>query len=160
VKLGNAFLVNKHYSEVGGLMEIVQHFKINVKRSDVFSRCMICNCDEFLVASKLQMIKLKYGNAKIPNELATFFQDPEKYSKIEFATDKKLIKWQNFTGNKKTKFGANIEATLSDGTLKVFQTFYICEQCAKVYWDGGHYHNNCGGKLDSIFNLFPEADET
>lgn len=120
---------------------------------------MICNCDEFLVASKLQMIKLKYEGKSIPEELVGFFQQPEKYSQIEFAVDKKLWSWQNYTGAKKTKYGANIEATPNDGSLKVFQTFYICERCAKVYWDGGHYHNNCGGKLDFVFNLFPEADD-
>jgi Mut7-C RNAse domain len=120
---------------------------------------MMCSCDEFLVASKLQMIKLKYHNASIPEELVGFFQQPEKYSRIEFGPDKRLWKWQNFSGAKKTNYGANIEATPSDGTLKVFQTFYICERCAKVYWDGGHYHNNCGGKLDFIFDLFPEADD-
>ena len=120
---------------------------------------MVCNCDEFLVASKLQMIKLKFENAPIPDDLVVFFQNPEKYSKIEFAPNKKLIKWQNYTGGRKTNYGVNIEASLSEGTLKVFQTFYICERCAKVYWDGGHYHNNCGGKLDFIFNLFPEADD-
>jgi uncharacterized protein with PIN domain len=158
VKLGNAFLVNKHYSDIEGLDEIVRHFKINVKQTDVFSRCMVCNFDEFLIASKLQMIKLKYENVPVPENLVVFFQNPEKYSRI--APEKNVIKWQNFTGSRKTKFGANIEAMPSEGTLKVFQTFYICERCAKVYWDGGHYQNSCGGKLDSIFDLFPEADET
>lgn len=119
---------------------------------------MVCNCDEFLVASKLQMIKLKYEGASIPDDFLGFFQQPEKYSRIEFAPDKKLWKWQNFTGAKMTKFGAKIEATPCEETLKAFQTFYICERCAKVYWDGGHYHNSCGGKLEFIFNLFPEAD--
>lgn len=159
VRLGNTFLVSKYANELEGLEEVVKHFKINLKRHHVFSRCMICNCDEFLVASKLQMIKLKYDeSSSIPQELAGFVKEPENYSKIAFPDNKRLWKWRKYSGEKKTKFGATVEATPADGTLRVFQTFYICEKCAKVYWDGGHYLNNCGGKLDFLFNLFPEAE--
>lgn len=119
---------------------------------------MVCNCDEFLVASKLQMIQLKCENSSVPNELFCFVKEPEKYSKIEFPKNKRLVKWQKYAGEKMTKYGAKVEPTMADGTLRVFQTFYICEKCAKIYWDGGHYHNSCGGKLDFIFNLFPEAE--
>lgn len=136
------------------------HFKINVKRCNVFSRCMICNCDEFLVASKVHMIKLKYDKVSVPDELVSFMKEHEMFSQIDFPEHKRLWKWQRYDGRKRTNYGAKIEATMADGTLRVFQTFYICEKCAKIYWDGGHYHNNCGGKLDFIFNLFPEADET
>ena len=119
---------------------------------------MVCNCDGFLIASKIQMIKLKYGKNPVPDELLGFLKEPEKYSSIDVPEHKELWKWQRYDGRKLTHFGAKIEATMADGTLKFFQTFYICEKCAKVYWDGGHYSNNCGGKLDFIFNLFPEAD--
>lgn len=119
---------------------------------------MVCNCDEFLVASKHQMIRLKYDNCLVPQELGGFLGEFEKYSLIEFPENKRLWSWRQYSGEKKTKYGTKIEATMADGTLRVFQTFYICERCAKVYWDGGHYHNNCGGKLDFVFDLFPEAD--
>lgn len=157
-RLGNTFLVTKYYNELEGLEEIVKHFKINIKRHNVFSRCMVCNCDEFLVASKIQIIQLKFENSPVPNELFGFIKKPKKYSKIEFPENKKLFKWQKFAGEKTTKYGAKIEPNIPDGTLRFFQTFYICEKCAKIYWDGGHYHNSCGGKLDFILNLFPEAE--
>lgn len=159
VKLGNCFLVNRHNNEHEGLEEIVKHFKINVRRCDVFSRCMVCNCEEFLVASKLQMIKLKYAQGNLPQEMNEFVSNPKRYSAIEFAENKRLAKWQRFSGEKKTKYGTNITAGLALGSLKAFQTFYICEKCAKVYWDGGHYQNSSAGKLDSIFDLFPKAEK-
>lgn len=142
-----------------GLLEIVKKFKINVKRCNVFSRCMVCNCAEFLVASKLQMVKLKYGSGSVPHEMTEFIENPERYSKIEFPENKRLCKWQRYAGERKTKYGATISSGTAIGTLKSFQTFYICENCAKVYWDGGHYHNSSGGKLDPIFDLFPEAEK-
>lgn len=142
-----------------GLEEIVNHFKINIKRHNVFSRCMVCNCDEFLVASKVQMIKSKYANSPVPEELAGFLAESERYSVIGFPENKRLEKWTKFKGEKKTKCGAKLDVNLADGTLKAFQTFYICEKCAKVYWDGGHYQSSCGGKLKFVFNLYPEADK-
>lgn len=157
MKLGNCYLVNHRHNELEALEEIVKHYKINVKRFNVFSRCMICNCDEFLVASKLQMIKLKYGpGGGLPQEFNEFVSNPKKYSVIEFSENKRLAKWQRFSGEKKTKYGATINANLPAGSLKAFQTFYICEKCAKVYWDGGHCHKT--GKLESIFDLFPESE--
>lgn len=120
---------------------------------------MVCNCDEFLVASKVQMIKSKYGKSALPDELTGFLKEPQKYSVIGFPEHKRLEKWKKYNGEKKTKYGAKLDVSMGDGTLKAFQTFYICEKCAKIFWDGGHYNNSCGGKLDFIFNLYPEADK-
>lgn len=156
-KLGYTFLVTKSHNELEGLKEVLTHFKINVKRCNVFSRCMVCNCDEFLIASKVQMIKLKYDK-NVPDDLMAFLKEHEKYSGIVLNENKHFWNWQPFKGAKRTSYGGRIESLPPDGTLKAFQTFYICEKCAKVYWDGGHYHQNCGGRLDHIFNLFPEAD--
>lgn len=139
--------------------EVVKHFKINIKEENVFSRCMICNCDEFLVASKIDMIRAKYQMLyNVPNELVHFCNNPDKYSKIEFQSAKVFNFWKRYQGEKFTKYGGKIDGSVADGTLRVFQTFYICERCAKLYWDGGHYKNNCGGKFDHLFNLFPQAE--
>lgn len=158
-KLGNTYLVTKSNNEAEGLEEIIKHFKINVKRYNVFSRCMVCNCDEFLVASKVQMIKLRQEHAPVPDYLIEFLKKPAEYSRVSFPENKRLWNWQRYNNEVKTKYGAKIDVKLSDGTLKSFQTFYICERCAKVYWDGGHYANS-EGKLDLIFNLFPEAENS
>lgn len=158
-KLGNTYLVAKSSNELEGLDEIVKHFKINVKRHNVFSRCMVCNCDEFLVASKIQMIKLRQEHSQISDYLVEFLKRPEEYSRISFPENKRLWNWKRFTNEVKTKYGMKIESKISEGTLKAFQTFYICEKCAKIYWDGGHYANS-EGKLDSIFNLFQEAENS
>lgn len=104
------------------------------------------------------MMRLKFGNSRVPDELACFLKDVDKFNKIEFPEHKKLWNWTRYSGEKVTKYGKAIEASVADGTLRVFQTFYICEKCAKIYWDGGHYQNN-SGKLDQFFNLYPEAEK-
>ena len=36
---------------------------------------------------------------------------------------------------------AHILHHLPDDTKRIFQEFYQCTQCGKVYWKGSHYHN-------------------
>jgi len=156
--MGHSYCVVNAHDALKGLEEVIRHFKINVRRHNVFSLCMLCGCDDFLVASKLDMIKTKYcEEADVPEELRGFLLEPEKYSFVGFPERKKLWSWTRFEGQQKTKHGVNIQAQMADGTLNHFQTFYICQKCSKVFWDGGHYENSCGGKLDFIFDQFPEA---
>lgn len=140
--------------------EIIRHFKINVKQENVFSRCMVCNCDEFLIASKLDMIRMKFKGNNVPNELLVFFNNPERYSNIEIQQGKVFRSWSRFKGEQMTKYGARIIPNMNDGTLRVFSTFYCCQRCAKIYWDGGHYKNSFGGKFNHIFDLYPHVDES
>lgn len=160
-KLGYSYQVMKCYNELLGLEEVVKHFKINVQRKHVFSRCMVCNCDEFLIASKMDMMRLKYPeDDEIPDELKGFVMEAEKYLHVEIPENKSLWSASRYMGQEVTKYDAIIEATkIGYGTLEHFQTFYICQKCAKIYWDGGHYSNTCGGRLDHIFNLFPDAEK-
>lgn len=149
---------NNNSNDYDALEEIVNFFKINIRRQDVFSRCMICNCDEFVLASKLDMIRLKYFNKLLPDELRRFFNDPESYSNANISEYKSFRSWRRFHGQYMTKYGTPIDVSfLGDGTLKMFQTFYICEFCAKIYWDGSHY-NNSGSRFEQLFNLFSIAE--
>lgn len=147
--------MEKSHSENEGLEEIIRQFKINVKRQDVFSRCMVCNCDEFVIASKIEMIRMKHFNRQTPNELMQFLINAEKYSHANISEYKSFKSWRRYReGERETKFGTPINFwTVNDGTLRVFDTFYICEFCSKIYWDGTHYINS-GGKFEHLFNLF------
>lgn len=157
-KPGFAYVVEKNNNEHEALKEIINYFKINIKRQDVFSRCMMCNCDEFVLASKLDMIRLKYFNKFLPDDLRRFFNDPETYSNADISEYKSFKSWRRFQGQYMTKFGTTIDvSSVGDRTLKVFQTFYICEYCAKIYWDGSHYQNS-GGRYEPLFNLFSIAE--
>lgn len=116
---------------------------------------MICNCDEFLIASKLDLIRHKYNNQPKPNDLMMFFGDMEEYSRIYFPEHKAFFSWRRYNMENVTKYGAKISVeSIPDQTLKAFQTFYICESCSKIYYDGGHYQNSCGGKFDHLFDLY------
>lgn len=155
-KMGYAYVVEKSHNDIEGLEEIIRRFKININRRDVFSRCMVCNCNEFVIASKIDMIKMKYFNRQPPNELVVpFLTTPEIYSHASISEYKSFKTWRRYCeGERETKFGSRINfSSIGDGTLRVFQTFYICEFCSKVYWDGSHY-NNSGVRFEHLFNLF------
>jgi uncharacterized protein with PIN domain len=154
-KMGYAYIVEKSHNEIEGLEEIVRRFKINIKRQDVFSRCMVCNCDEYVIASKIDMIRMKYFNRQAPNELMQFLRKPENYSHANISEYKSFKSWRRYSeGERETKFGSIIDfSAVGDGTMRVFDTFYICEFCSKIYWDGSHY-NSSGGKFEHLFNLF------
>lgn len=141
-----------------GVQEVIHSFKINVSPQNLFSRCMICNGDEFLVASKFQMIRLKYQNVQLPKCFNQFIRQEEEFSQIQIPDTKAIKVWKPFNYENVTSKGAKIEADIPDGTLRSYQTFYICNCCAKTYWDGAHLRNNCGGKFDFILDLFPEAN--
>lgn len=147
--------MEKTHNEVEGLEEIVRRFKINIRRQDVFSRCMVCNCDEFVIASKTDMIKMKHYRQVVPHELVQFLRNPEMLSHANISEYKSFKSSRRYCeGERETKFGTCINFNMvNDGTLRVFKTFYICEYCSKIYWDGSHY-NNSGGKFEHLFNIF------
>jgi uncharacterized protein with PIN domain len=152
-------LVSQNQNEIDGLEEVIKYFKINILRKNMFSRCMVCNCDEFLIASKLDMVRLKYQGHLVPDALCFILNDHDKYSHVELSEHKCLRTWKRYAGEQKTKYGRKVCAPDNDNTIKAFQTFYICQYCSKVYWDGGHYHN-LGSKFDYLFELFSDVSST
>jgi uncharacterized protein with PIN domain len=158
-KLGFAYLVENSHNEHEALKEIVHYFKINIKQKDMFSRCMVCNCDEFVIATKMDMIRMKYINLLIPNEMRKFLSEPDnKHSEAENLECRSFRSFRRFSGQNVTKFGTPIDvSSINDHTLSVFQTFFICEYCAKIYWEGSHYKNT-EGRFKNLFNLYSVAD--
>lgn len=159
VKLGNVYCVRNYSNDLQGLDEVIRQFKINVQPQNLFSRCMVCNGDNFLVASKLQMIRLKYNGVQIPKQLMQFVRQEAEFSTIQIPDSKFIRSWRPLGDHEKTtENGCIIDSSeIHNTTLGCYQTFYVCNGCAKIYWDGAHFRNNCGGKFEGIFNLFPEA---
>jgi uncharacterized protein with PIN domain len=150
--------VEKSNNEHETLKEIVHHFKINIKRQDMFSRCIICNCDEFILANKLDMIRIKYSNLFIPEEMRKFLSEPGAYSMSENFECRSFRSCRRYDGENVTKFGTSIDASsIPDHTLNIFHTFFICEYCAKIYWEGSHYKNT-EGRFKHLLNLYSIAD--
>jgi hypothetical protein len=134
--------------------EVIFEFKINIQPDDVFSRCMHCNCDEFILASKIDMINLKYPDGNYPENLKKFMDDPEKYDKVEELRVLKITRYQK--GQTETKYGAKLRIMESPYDLERNDEFFLCENCGKAYWIGSHYDRALSGKFRVLFNLFPK----
>lgn len=159
MKLGNVHCVKNYNHDIQGLDEVIRQFKINVQPQNLFSRCMACNGDTFLVASKIQMIRLKYNGVQIPKTFMQFTRQEQEFSKIVIPDSKFIKSWRHYDDEKTTDNGTKIDGCeVHDTTLRSYQTFFICSDCAKIYWDGAHFRNNYGGKFEGIFHLFPEAE--
>lgn len=50
-----------------------------------------------------------------------------------------------------TKRGAQIQVDcVPTGILQKVDTFFVCEDCGKVYWDGSHFDKVLCGKLKGL----------
>lgn len=51
------------------VLEVIKNYKIVVKEEDVFSRCQLCNCGDFIMISSADTMELKTGKkSRNPNE--------------------------------------------------------------------------------------------
>jgi len=144
-------------------LQVMHHFNVRVTSSDIFSRCQVCNCDQWTILPALVVYHLwtslldealrKKGRRDDDDDVNenhnTSAIDALRNSSYEEAT------------TQATSLGVSMEygtflSPLSGHTFKIDLTpipelvfesvdrFYLCSQCAKLYWDGSHYRRtNC-----------------
>ncbi|XP_076171130.1 exonuclease mut-7 homolog isoform X2 [Ptiloglossa arizonensis] len=141
--LGNNYLILADIPD-DQLREVLNYFEVLVTKRDIFSRCRVCNSDEFLKVPKLLMYQLsesctwlthKHMDYRFPYASITNLNNND-YKQSEDRT------WKLNTYSKNiltcsTKYNVRIQLEKIPVTLlKTEQCFYVCERCGKVYWDG------------------------
>ena len=108
---------------------VFKYFNITLDRSTLFSRCVLCNCNNYIIVPPViitNLIGLQNGqhcNWKKLGESTLLFSD---------------------------NFNPETGAILKSGKLPIFegipasvfeqeQDYFICMDCGKIYWEGGHY---------------------
>lgn len=141
------------------LREVLNRFSVIVTQKDIFSRCQICNYDEFVEVPRASFQKLVESYMKIikqENHCVNFNQFLPAYKKQVHD----INKTDKVSGNDKySKQNRERRWILSTNTINMetcttrynirvqinkfpFQTprsiqlFYICEHCGNVYWNG------------------------
>ncbi|XP_026478254.1 exonuclease mut-7 homolog isoform X1 [Ctenocephalides felis] len=126
------------------LKEVLHYYNIEVTENNIFSRCQICNNNEFSSFSRSEMLSL----ANINNALGNTFCGTSEQLPVNNRS------WQLVRGNalnRFTKSGALIQANLIPLTvLNNVSVFYVCEGCGKCYWDGTHFGRVIAGRLKNI----------
>ncbi|KAK0079127.1 hypothetical protein PV325_001691 [Microctonus aethiopoides] len=125
------------------LIEVLTNFNIGVMESDIFSRCQICNSDEFLQISNSNMrdLRQRFSNSENGHRFPLKKQSDSKNLKV--ARNKRtwiLSTELSSVVNGATKYDARIQVDkIPNYIFKTVTEFYICQRCGKVYWDGTYY---------------------
>ncbi|XP_024892768.1 exonuclease mut-7 homolog [Temnothorax curvispinosus] len=157
------------------LREVLHHFGVVITQNDIFSRCQICNCDEFVKVPKKLMDDLMQSFVKIirknnyrvlPNRVdKTLETDIDSDSNDDF----EIVRNSNnyFTNSEHRTWRLSMDTLDVDActtryhmriqidkvplnVLKNVQTFYICEHCGKIYWDGSHLERALNGVIKDL----------
>ncbi|KAL6263465.1 hypothetical protein P5V15_006256 [Pogonomyrmex californicus] len=157
------------------LREVLHHFGVMVTQNDIFSRCQICNCDEFVKVPKKLMDDLVQSFVKIirknnyrvlPNQAdntRTLRTDIDDSDDFELARNPNNY----FTNSEHRTWHLSVDTVDIDtcttryqmriqidkvplNVLKNVQVFYICEHCGKIYWDGSHLERALNGVIKDL----------
>lgn len=162
-------LVSDHVDEQ--LKEVVDYYKIIVKKEHVFSRCQFCNGNSFVKVSRSTMKALasRDGKQRFPepsdlmDEATGFSSEEEDFepgppigyeSKPPCSSNNR--KWDLYSDEKidvglgQTRLGVKIQMGIPLDVINNIDMFYICEECGKVYWDGSHFGKVVSGRLSEI----------
>ncbi|CAG9858187.1 unnamed protein product [Phyllotreta striolata] len=150
------------------IREVLDYYKVAVTKENVFSRCQVCNGNNFVKLSRSTMMALvnksetKYvpPPAGLYDDEATGFSSDEDYyddSATQQVSYSDGRKWDLYPDEKidvglcQTRLGAKIQVQAVPKTLlDKYDFFYICEECGKVYWDGSHFDRVLTGRLQGI----------
>lgn len=161
---------NKYYFVIADrpddqLREVLKYFKVLVTQRDIFSRCHICNSDEFVKVPKILMDKLVKSYVKLTRKnnyyiLANKANDPSAqdnyYSNIAMQHENRTWKLSTNTvsiDTCSTQYFAKIQIDkIPINVLKNVQVYYVCEQCGHVYWIGSHLERTLKHTIKDIIS--------
>ncbi|XP_017786013.1 PREDICTED: exonuclease mut-7 homolog [Nicrophorus vespilloides] len=142
------------------LQQVVEYYNIVVSRNDVFSRCKICNGNNFVKVSPSTMNALAETSVDLErhfNSRTSLADEAAGYSQQMLDSRINQRKWDLYSdehvdvGLCQTRLGARIHVeTVPADLLTKVDMFYVCETCGKVYWDGTHFERILAGKLQGI----------
>lgn len=127
------------------LAEIIETFNVKVTVDDVFARCSKCNSGTYLLVPSSVMSALCSKDASPTGD--TWVECPG--GSINLTTCL-------------TATGVSVQvANVHQSVLQNTETFYVCSQCGKCYWEGSHYGRILSGRLKNIVEgaELPECDD-
>ncbi|XP_076762319.1 exonuclease mut-7 homolog isoform X1 [Xylocopa sonorina] len=136
------------------LREVLTYFRIVITERDIFSRCQVCNSNEFAKVPKLLMDKLITSYVRLTRQSNyrvvlngcnidetkglrqnDFVQNNMQREDRTWLLSTNSVNIQMCT----TKYGTRIHIEkVPIIVLRNVQLFYVCELCGKIYWSGSH----------------------
>lgn len=118
--------------------EIINVFNVKVTVKDIFARCPKCNSASYLF---------------IPSWIIRSLKENVDINMTDTVPDK----WVQCEGGEVnlstgyTRQGIQVlVAHIAEAVILRTETFYVCAQCGRCYWDGSHYERIINGRLSDI----------
>ncbi|KAH3795422.1 hypothetical protein DPMN_148972 [Dreissena polymorpha] len=145
------------------VVEVLNHFNVQVKQSDIFSRCQICNGNVYatipsedmklLSQRKLQIIAQHSEALHSSSELglnggregsSTYGVGSQSNDCSEEMVSRFIeynIDWCTATI---LSTSASVQTeTVPPSMFDKVEKFFCCQQCGKVFWEGSHFERVC-----------------
>ncbi|XP_023339839.1 exonuclease mut-7 homolog isoform X2 [Eurytemora carolleeae] len=148
------------------IKEVFRYFNVKAREGDLFSRCVLCNGDEYLKVPGNLLLKIlvnrKNDHAPVRVLPVSVEGDSEEDSEDEDGFDSYAnygsdnedmvsspclrVSWELVEGGKIDVFsgitGTGVKVgvdTVPQGVLEKHSEFWVCSSCGKVYWQGSHW---------------------
>lgn len=131
------------------VLEIFTRFNIKVEQQDIFSRCQICNGDEYITipSQELEHLAENKKRQKFVSEVPSNASIDTKCgssSRMDVDVEELVRKSENIGIDwwTATVLATGVPIRAEDVPWSMFakvDTFYCCAKCGKVFWYGSHF---------------------
>ncbi|XP_055389806.1 exonuclease mut-7 homolog [Condylostylus longicornis] len=122
------------------ILEVLKYYNVVLSKKDIFSRCQICNSNEFILLNTYDMKRLINGNYSKTDNIKKPTESPPQRNFILNVPSSKTFFSKTTNQNKKIQL-----SKIPDHVIDLNYYFYICEGCGKCYWDGSHLEKVLNG---------------
>jgi len=155
------------------IQEIFKYFNVVAGEGDLFSRCVICNGDQYvkLPVQYLKIIRtnldkrgfncLPAGAETVKNVNDFFDEESSDDEPVYVEKSEPKSTWIEVDGNKVDTLSGALENGVIIGvksvplnTLENIEEFWICYLCGKVYWQGSHWER-AQNRVKGFLNVKP-----
>ncbi|XP_071196333.1 exonuclease mut-7 homolog isoform X1 [Salvelinus alpinus] len=135
-------------------VRVLKHFNVQPTQSDIFSRCQVCNSDQYLKMPRENMTRLlkergflqQQQQAPIPPEGETWDDPPSPAPFLAPGAPRYSphCRWAPLSDLDSSTLtfprGAVLQLhTVPPGLLHRIPFFFICTGCGKIFWEGSHF---------------------
>ncbi|XP_071097529.1 exonuclease mut-7 homolog [Haliotis cracherodii] len=130
--------------------EVLKHFNVKVTQQDIFSRCQVCNGDEYLeipasdlkiLYDRKQQLEYQKSRTKTTNNVALSSMLGSMAADGAHFLTQYSVDWGTVTV---VTSGAPLQVeAVHKSKFESVELFYCCANCGKVFWEGSHFSRVC-----------------
>ena len=119
--------------------EVFRYFNIQADSTNLFSRCVLCNADQYYELSQNLLARLADNKAR---DVVEGEEEEEVWETVlvtnNHSGQERSGRVNLVTGLLETGVAVQVEK-VARSTISTYQQFWVCGQCGKVYFEGSHW---------------------